>query len=246
MLKKFCKQSISATHDCQDLFGNMRKIYSSNKKVEVDWTCYSLKSLNNTLHQDHSLKVSCAGDSYHACGSRKYSYVHVGLKSRLNSKISGWLEDPCSVYLRSFTRYDRVSVFNLLSFLPTLYPKGYSWLDSRLDDVLAGRARCTLAVTPWDVAGVTIETPKGAKRLKLSTIYVNPRFRGLGVGASLLRHCKAKWEQEELSGVHVTADTRRLDALLPLLTNHGFSVTAMDKERYGPNRDEMIFNWEFK
>lgn len=244
MLKKFCEQSVLVTSKCRGLFGSARYTYSSAKKVEVDWKCCSLKNSNNTLHQDRSLRVSCARYYYYACDFRKYSYTHSDLNAGFSPENSYRLEDFNSIYLRSFTRYDRASVFSLLSFLPTLYPKGSSWLDSRLDDVLTGRARCTLAVTPWEVAGVTIETPKGAKRLKLSTIYVNPRFRGLGVGASLLRHCKAKWEQEGLSGVHVTADTRRLDALLPLLTSHSFSVTAIDKERYGPNRDEMIFNWE--
>lgn len=249
MLKQFYKKSMLTTFDCQKLLGSRMNIYSPNAsphKYGFAWRPSSLKNLDETLHQDSKLKISGSRHFYYAFCSRKYTHAHTNLEASLTLENSYWLEDSYSIYLRSFTRYDRVQIFNLLSFLPSIYPKGYSWLDNRLDDVLSGAARCTLAVTPWDVAGVTIETPKGARRLKLSTIYVNPRFRGLGIGASLLRHCKSQWEREELTGVHVTADTRRLDALLPLLTNHGFSVTAIDKERYGPGRDEMIFNWEPK
>ena len=65
---------------------------------------------------------------------------------------------------------DRVGV--MLREIPLLYPGGKQWLGKRLDDVVEGHASCTLAVTESDLAGLTIETPKGKRRTKLSTIYV--------------------------------------------------------------------------
>src|SRR5689334_9991453 len=70
----------------------------------------------------------------------------------------------------------RNSVFDLLRDLPRLYPHGYKWLDRRLSDVLAKKARCTLALLGNLPVGLTIETPKGAHATKLSTIVVDPRY----------------------------------------------------------------------
>src|SRR5258708_7659381 len=46
--------------------------------------------------------------------------------------------------LRPYDREDRMKVFGLLSELPRIYPGGYCWLDQRLQEVLAGKARCTV------------------------------------------------------------------------------------------------------
>lgn len=148
------------------------------------------------------------------------------------------------VSFRPFRPSDRAPVIRLLSILPRLYPGGRAWLERRLDDVLAGRARCTVALGPWGVVGTTIETPKGARRLKLSTIYVHPRFRGLSVGTGLLERCRADWLREGRSVVHVTADARRAPLLLPLFTQFDFKAEALEAARYGPGRDETVFSWE--
>ncbi len=147
------------------------------------------------------------------------------------------------VVFRPFRASDRGPLFRLLSVLPQLYPNGYAWLDRRLDDVLARRARCTIAAGPWGVMGATIESPKGARRLKLSTIYVHPRFRGLNVGTELLKRCRADWLREGVDSVHVTADARRAGLLLPLFTRFGFEAETLEPGRYGDERDELIFSW---
>jgi GNAT superfamily N-acetyltransferase len=151
---------------------------------------------------------------------------------------------PSFFCVRPFSNADRASVFELLSILPTLYPKGTNWLDRRLNDVLFGKARCTLAVTAWgQPIGVTIETPKEAYRLKLSTIYVHPAFRGLGIGTALLSNCYTVWLREELRQVYVTAASHVSETLYSSIRQFGFCVKAVAPNRYGIDRDEIVFDW---
>lgn len=146
--------------------------------------------------------------------------------------------------IRPFSRADKPSIIRLLSILPKLYPGGANWLDQRLDDVIYRKARCQLAVTKWgQPIGVTIETPKEAYRLKLSTIYVHPSFRGLGVGTALLSNCHANWLREELRRVYVTVDLNISDTLYTNIGKFGFRLKAFVPDRYGNGRNEVIFDW---
>jgi GNAT superfamily N-acetyltransferase len=149
-----------------------------------------------------------------------------------------------AITFRPYSSADRNLTFRLLSFLPSLYPRGNEWLDHRLYQVLEGKARCTLALFDSRLIGVTIETPKTPSRLKLSTIYVAPRFRKLGVGATLLERCKENWLRKDLGHVHVTADLGRTGMLFPLLTRVGFNFTALEVDRYGAGRHEVVFSWK--
>jgi GNAT superfamily N-acetyltransferase len=150
----------------------------------------------------------------------------------------------CLVNLRPYQRDDRADVTNLLAILPSLYPKGDEWLDRRLDDVLRGRARCTVAVIKRKPVGVTIETPKGRSKLKLSTIFVHQQYRGLGVGSCLMYRCHETWVMDNLSQVHLTSDVRIGSALLPLLKSFGFKSEILEYSRYGSGRDEQIHVWK--
>lgn len=143
-----------------------------------------------------------------------------------------------------FTERDRCSVTELLTLLPHLYPNGYFWLTRRLDDALSGRARCTLAKSRYGIVGVTIETPKGRNRTKLSTIYVRPSFRGLGVGTRLLEACLDRWVRSEVRSAYVTVEEGRSILLRPLLTGFGFRFQALERNRYGTDRNEVVFDWE--
>lgn len=174
------------------------------------------------------------------------------LRNSLSPRRGALTNDRCTsmsflsratVAIRPYRLSDRPIVFRLLSVLPSLYPGGASWLDHRLDDVLGGKARCTIAVTNGAPVGITIETPKEPHKFKLSTIYVCPSFRGLGIGTRLLRQCRENWLRGDIDQVSVTADVRRTDTLLRLFTTFGFRAISVDRGRYGPDRDEMVFIW---
>jgi GNAT superfamily N-acetyltransferase len=145
------------------------------------------------------------------------------------------------LWLRPYEQESRSAVFALLQDLPRLYPKSEEWLQRRLSDVARGKARCTLAMASSTPIGVTIETPKGRHRLKLSTIYVHPLFRGKGVGTDLMVAAYRQWQLNEVDEVYVTADRNRAPDLGPLLSRFGFVMAAVEPKRYGPNRDEVVF-----
>jgi GNAT superfamily N-acetyltransferase len=147
------------------------------------------------------------------------------------------------VYLRRFQSGDRTQVLRLLSFLPDLYPGGSVWLDSRLNDVVDGKARCTLALRGEIILGITIETPKGCQAVKLSTIFVHPRFRGIGIGKLLMQVCSEQWQRDSILHCHVTADHRVADSLEKVLRHFSFEKTAVVNDRYGEGRHEVVFSW---
>lgn len=148
-----------------------------------------------------------------------------------------------AVILRPYQGRDRAAVFHLLSFLPNLYPNGHDWLEHRLAGVLKGQARCTLAVAKGVPIGITIETPKSHRRLKLSTIFIHPLFRGIGVGSSLMSQCYENWRQNDLAEVWVTTDVKRASIILPLFSRFSFEPNSIEYNRYGSDRHELILVW---
>jgi GNAT superfamily N-acetyltransferase len=168
---------------------------------------------------------------------RCLSYDFVGSRPLPTLSQSG-------VCLRHYHANDRSRVFQLLSFLPTLYPGGFAWLDGRLREVLDGKARCTLAVKRSEILGITIETPKSAHCVKLSTVFVRPEYRGGGVGRALLNACHDHWQRDSISRCYVTADYRVADHLGKLLRPFCFERTCLVQNRYGEGRDEVIFCWD--
>lgn len=177
--------------------------------------------------------------------------MHYTEQNAVNRHRFGLLEQsPCGARpssaqfcLRPYSVRDQSAVFALLHDLPMLYPGGGAWLERRLEDVLQRRARCTLAVTANGPIGIVIETPKERGRLKLSTIFVDFSFRGIGVASSLMTECRRIWMQKGVERVHVTADLKRVPTLLPLLRKNGFRLASVVYERYGPSRHEAVFNW---
>lgn len=148
------------------------------------------------------------------------------------------------ISLRSFCRKDRAVVFHLLAGLPLLYPNSNIWLDKRLYDVTIGKAKCTLAQVGATPVGLTIETPKSQRNLKLCTIFVDPRFRSMQIGTLLLGNCLRNWILDEMSGVHVTVDSRRSRQLVPFFSRFGFEPVCTEYNRYGTDRDEHILVWK--
>ena len=154
------------------------------------------------------------------------------------------LQQQFDFCLRPYRATDRISLTQLLSFLPDLYPGGFAWLDRRLYQVLCGKARCTVALKDGGIVGVTIETPKSGNSIKLSTIFVDPSVRRRGVGQLLIDGCHNQWKRDSVSGCYVTADHRIADHLGKLLTQFSFEKTGLVRNRYGKGRHEAIFSWK--
>jgi ribosomal protein S18 acetylase RimI-like enzyme len=146
--------------------------------------------------------------------------------------------------LRQYTEGDNEAVRNLL--LPTLsnlYPGGASWLDRRLHEVLTGKPKCHLAYSQDDLVGALIETPKDERRVKISTLFVSPRRRGAYIGRRLLSYMQYQWGSEMPSEVYITAAQHVADGVQRCLTPFGFRRIALQVNRYGPGRNEVVFAW---
>jgi len=127
--------------------------------------------------------------------------------------------------------------------LERLYPTGGEWLDSKLRNLDGKGVQCTLAEVGSTLLGVTIETVKGIGRRKLSTIWVNEAVRGKGIGTALIDSCLASWQRELLKEAYVTASLQVIEVVAFLLVPAGFQFRALEPDRYGADRDEVILAW---
>lgn len=145
----------------------------------------------------------------------------------------------CGLAMRSLDGDDVDEVKRILVALPVDYPGGDQWLERRLVDVLDGRATCELATLGGRVVGLTIGTPKG-QATKLSTIYVVPTARRVGVASALLDSFIAQACSNGDREIYVTAAHHRWPELQRLFESRGFIVSAVEFDRYGPGRHEVV------
>lgn len=144
------------------------------------------------------------------------------------------------LHTRELHYVDITAVTELLADLPQLYPGGDTWLQRRLVDVLAGDARCTLVGFDKHLAGLSIETPKAADRIKLSTFMIASEYRGNGIGTWFAQRLWRRWLDEQISQVHVTVDEHQHEPLAHVLAPVGFLTVARMADRYGPGRTECV------
>jgi GNAT superfamily N-acetyltransferase len=138
------------------------------------------------------------------------------------------------------TRLSRSRVRSCLSHLPLLYPKAETWIDRVLDRIERGSSTCYIASLGQSPVGLWIETSKGLRTQKISTIYVRPTYRGLGLGDLLLRSAERGWAQKGTDLSYVTVPGERRELICPWLLKRKFRWAAVDAGRYGCERDEIV------
>lgn len=146
-----------------------------------------------------------------------------------------------TVMIRSYILSDYNQVKSLLASLKNIYLGSDIWLEKRLQDVIHNRARCTVCELNETVVGLTIETPKENKGIKLSTIFVHPSFRRCGIASALLESIRQLWVADKVQRVYTTVDQRLVPTIWPLLANFGFYNIESVKDRYCPNNYELVF-----
>lgn len=145
--------------------------------------------------------------------------------------------------VRAATASDRTRVTGALGCLPRLYPGGGAWLDRRFDDALLGRSRLAVAAGDGRLLGLTLDTPKGEHRRKLSTLFVHPQFRHKGVGTWLLFLTFEHWLREGVRDAWITVPEHDR-ATTTFLEGHGFRPLPTLRDRYGPGRSEVVSVWD--
>jgi ribosomal protein S18 acetylase RimI-like enzyme len=133
-------------------------------------------------------------------------------------------------------------LFSLLSVLDGKYPGGLGWLDRRLDDVESGRAFAHLVSGGDFVAAAAVVTPKGARHMKLSTLFVHPRYRRLGLASRLTDRLLLSWPRAGVEQVVVTVDGEDL-ATAAFFEKRGFENLADQRVPYGEVRWDRVMRW---
>ena len=147
-----------------------------------------------------------------------------------------------TVSIRPYSRKDRPAVTNLLRIIPTLYPNGGAWLDSRLDDIESKKASCTLAFKNDFLGGVLIDVSKGLRRRKICTLYISPEFSKQGLGSKLFSSCASRWVQSAIDTLHITVARERLSQIEGFLFAKNFELIGVERQRYGNARDEFVYS----
>ena len=135
-------------------------------------------------------------------------------------------------------RPDRSEARQFLACLGERYPDGLNWLELRLDDVEAGRAQAWRASLGSLAVGYAIATPKGERRVKLSTLYVAPFARGVGVGRELLKSLANDWCAREVEQAFVTVDEND-QATANFFAAHGYALLTGARRAYGLRSDAV-------
>lgn len=148
-----------------------------------------------------------------------------------------------NIEFRPFGPRDQPAILGLLSGLSTIYPDSAGWLRRRLTDTLEHRARCTVAVLDDVPVAVLIESPKGPTEIKLSTLYVAPEYRRLGIATHLIALARSRWMRNGVDRVYVTMDRGRSDLVYRFFGSKGFVKLGEVRDRYGPGRAELIMQW---
>lgn len=133
----------------------------------------------------------------------------------------------------------------LLDFLPVLYPGGADWFARASEQVSCGTADAAEVRVAGEVAGVMLGVAKPSGRYKIRTLFVSPRFRGQGIGSALMGHAKRSAIQAGCSAVYVTAAKTIRSEFQPAVMAGGFTLIATSLNRYGPGRDEDVYELSF-
>lgn len=134
----------------------------------------------------------------------------------------------------------------LLDFLPVLYPGGAEWLVRASDQIRRGAADAAEVRVAGEVAGLMLGIAKPSGLYKIRTLFVSRHFRGQGFGSALLDHAKGRAAEAGCTGMYVTAAETIRSEFEPTMAAHGFTRVVTVSNRYGPGRDEDVYNLPLK
>lgn len=125
--------------------------------------------------------------------------------------------------------------------LRELYPGLDKWLDRKRPELARGEAEGLVAIYGLEKAGVALTSEKAAGVRKISTLFVLPRFQGVGVGPRLLYDIISKAAKDRVEKLYVTvAEERRLE-LEGLLHRYGFQLEGVAPRRYREGSWEWVW-----
>lgn len=144
---------------------------------------------------------------------------------------------------RELTSADEGSVARLLRDIESRYPGGVSWLQSRYEDILLRNALGIGAFLNDDLIGTAILSPKGHKKMKLSTIKVAEPWRHMGVGKGLIDVVLRHWNTAGIEEAWVTVDAVDSATTNFLVRVAGFELRDCVDRRYREEARENVLVW---
>ncbi len=148
--------------------------------------------------------------------------------------------------IRELRSFDRRQVFSLLNDINTVYPCGFEWLDEKFNDILLRKAYGVGLFAAGDLVGLGIETPKGVREVKLSTLKVRADKRNCGVGFVLMNHLKKRWLKNSVDKAIVTVETSNIGTKNYLKKYGNFTTidTLSNKYKTGSSEDILSCSLE--
>jgi predicted nucleic acid-binding protein/ribosomal protein S18 acetylase RimI-like enzyme len=141
-----------------------------------------------------------------------------------------------SLLITQATQDHIAEVSELLKGLEEDYPGFLSdWLPKQFEDPSFLKK---VEILNNQVASVSITKDKGGGVVKLSTFFIDPRFRELGLGQHLLHHELVNWAHRGIRKVIVTIPSRNQE-MFRFFRKYGFFVEGLSPLRYG-SRAEVI------
>jgi len=130
----------------------------------------------------------------------------------------------------------------LLTSIADRYPNFPIWLERKTREIQSHQATATAAfANHGEIIGVIIESYKDQEGSKISTIYVRPDFRSLGIGSYLLASHLARSITEGRRLFYTTFDSS-LDADLGGFMKYmGFIPSASHRDRYRVGAIERVY-----
>ncbi len=123
-----------------------------------------------------------------------------------------------------------------------LYPEFESWIERKAREIIAGTASAYVTLYEQENAGFALVSDKDPGVRKLSTLYVKPRYQGLGVGPRLLFGVIDQAARDGIEKLYVTVSEERREQLDGLLEQLGFFVEGVSGRRYRDGSWEWVWS----
>jgi GNAT superfamily N-acetyltransferase len=150
--------------------------------------------------------------------------------------------EPVTFMVRTIDASELRDVAIAFPQLLELYPEFETWIERKAREIVAGTTSAYVTTYERDKAGFALVSDKGPGVRKLSTLYVKPRYQGLGVGPRLLFGVIDKAARDGVGKLYVTVSEERRDELDGLLEQFGFFVEGVSGRRYRDGSWEWIWS----
>lgn len=142
-----------------------------------------------------------------------------------------------SFVVRRATAQDRLAIAELLAPVRNDYPEFDGWLDRTLSDPTA--VLNLGVVDQAKVHGVAFWKPKDHRTAKLTTFYLHPEARNVGLGQHMLFHCLRQWVEKGVERAFLTAGSEKEDIIRFCLA-FGFRIEGVAHRRYVAGGNEVV------